>query len=94
MRLCLRASHAFIAQLVAQKAIREALWNCERLIETHHLKPTIKLARQYGFNLLNAIPMENIGQASSDVTFDESDRKRLANFCNIRWPQVGGTAAA
>ena len=90
LRLCLRASHAFIAQLIAQKAVRDALWNCERLVETHYLKPNIKLARQHQFSLLDAIPIEKIAEASGDSSFDESDRKRLANFCKIlcrRWAE-------
>lgn len=88
LRASLAASAAFIAQLLSQKAVREALWNAERLIEAHQLKPYAKLAAKCGFEVLSAVPIKRMKQVCRDESSDASDRKRISNFCNLRWPQV------
>jgi hypothetical protein len=90
LRVSLETSKAFIEQLLRQQAIRELLWNCERLIQAHHLKPYLKLAAQHGFNILGAVPIESIKAASLDSSLDQALRERLANFCGFRWPQATG----
>jgi hypothetical protein len=88
LRVCLNACQGFIAQLLRQQAIRAALWNCERLIEAHQRKPNTRLAARYDFNILAAVPVERIREASSDPALDPVARKRLVSFCNLRWPQA------
>lgn len=91
LRASLRASTPFIAQLLDQKAVREALWNCERLIAVHQLKPYRKLAAKHGLSILSAVPIETIEQVADDSSLDEVDRRRLSGFCKVRWPQATGT---
>lgn len=84
----LQASRAFILQLIRQGAIRETLWNCERLIHAHQLKASKKVEKKFGFDLLSAIPIEEIKHASTTESIPSSDRKRLGNFWKIRWLNI------
>jgi len=88
LRVCLKACLEFIAQLVRQQAVRAALWNCERLIEAHQRKPNARLAAQYDFSILAAVPIDRIREASNDPALDPGVRGRLVNFCDLRWPQA------
>jgi hypothetical protein len=88
LRASLEASSAFIAQLLSQKAIREVLWNSERLLEAHQLKPNAKLASKHGLDVLSAVPIKKMKQACKDESLAESDRNRISNFCHVRWLRV------
>src|SRR6266850_1633809 len=66
LKASLDASQHFVRQLLGQKAIRETLWNCERLIFAHQMKAYQKLARTHAFDVLTAIPIPAIRQASKD----------------------------
>jgi hypothetical protein len=88
LRISLGASAAFIAQLVREKAVRQALWNSERLIEMYQLKPYTKLAEKYDFNILSAVPIREMRKACADESLDSSSRKRISNFCDVRWLQI------
>jgi hypothetical protein len=38
--------------------------------------------------------IEKIKEASTDSSFGETDQRRLANFCKIRWPQIAGSPSS
>ncbi len=76
LQVCLDACRGFIAQLLRQQSARAALWNCERLIEAHQRKPNARLAAQYDFNILAAVPVERIREASGDPALDPAVRGR------------------
>jgi hypothetical protein len=58
------------------------------LIEAHQRKPNARLAAQYDFSILAAVPVERIREASNDPALDPTARRRLVNFCELRWPQA------
>lgn len=88
LKVSLQTSQRFIAHLLRQRAIREALWNCERLLAARQLKPYRKLQAQYKFNVLSAIPVDDIKRAADDPAQPPDDRQRLANFLNLRWERL------
>ena len=84
----MQTSERFISQLLQQQEIRAAFWNCERLISARQRKHNRKLEAQFGFDILSAIPIEGIRRVADDVSQSEENRKRLANFVNVRWARL------
>jgi hypothetical protein len=91
LKVSLRASREFIAELLAEQEARRALRECERLIAAHQSKPYRKLEQQSQFNLLDSIPIAEIQQAADSPVQSPDNRQRLRNFINLRWHRVVGT---
>lgn len=88
LRVCITASQHFIRQLLEQDAVRHILWNCERLISIHKLKPIAKLQQKHRFNLLDAIPIQDLKTWAADSRRSEGDRRKISNFVDKRWTRV------
>ena len=84
LRVSLQTSQNFIAELLLAQEIRMVLWNCERLILAHQLKPYRRLQRENKFDILSAIPVKDIQRGISGRAQTQANRKRLANFLNFR----------
>lgn len=85
LKVSLRTSRAFITELLQKQEIRHVLWNSERLIAAHRLKPYTRLEKKYSLNILEAIPIEDLKRAADDRSQTQENRSRLANFVNLRW---------
>jgi hypothetical protein len=88
LKVCLKSSRLFIAELLAGQDARPALRECERLIAAHQSKPYRKLEKQGQFNLLDSIPIARIKRAADSPDQPPDNRQRLRNFINLRWEQV------
>lgn len=88
LHVCLQASARYIAELIERLEVREALWNCERLISTHELKATAKVEKNFHFTLLTGIPISDIRTASTDARQSSENRARLENFLTKRWNEL------
>lgn len=92
LKVSLLTSMPFIAQLLDQSNIREALWNVERLIAASRTKPYQRLESKHRFRILSAVPIPQIRAAASGTTITPEDRHRLKQFITKRWTQVGSNA--
>jgi len=88
LRVCITTSQYFIRQLLRQGAVRHVLWNCERLILLHQLKPIAKFEAKHGFNLLDAIPIADFEAWTLDPAIDENERAKISNFVSKRWSRL------
>ena len=88
LRICLKTARHFLTQALEQGELRQLLWNIERLVSAHHLKPYRRLETSLGFNLLDAIPIEEMKAARESNAMPEEQKQRLGRFLNQRWPQV------
>jgi len=87
--ISIQASGHYISELLSRKHIRLALQECERLIRTHFLKSTQRLAQEHRFDLLKAIPVSGMEHESHNPAQDLKDQERLRNFLLKRWPTIG-----
>jgi hypothetical protein len=78
----------YVSELLSNKHIRLALHESERVIRAHLIKPTRRLEREHGFDLLDAIPIATIQANADDLQHDTDDHRRLRNFLQKRWPEV------
>ena len=88
LKVCLKSSRLFIAELLAGQDARPALRECERLIAADQSKPYRKLEKEGQFNLLDAVPIAEIQRAADRPDQPPDNRQRLRNFINLRWEQV------
>ncbi len=88
LKTSLVTANHFITQLLEETKIKQVLWNVERLIGASQNKPYRRLEQKHGFEILSAIPIEQIQRAAANNLLPEEDRKRLQNFQRTRWPQV------
>jgi hypothetical protein len=88
LRICLQTARQFLAEILGQREIRPLFWNIERLISAHRFKPYRKLEQSLGFNLLEAVPVDEIRVAHESGDLSATDRERISRFLNQRWPQV------
>jgi hypothetical protein len=91
LRVCITASQHFIRQLLRQNAVRHILWNCERLITLHQLKPIAKLEQKRQFNVLDAVPIADLESWTAQPASNQEDRDKISNFVNKRWTRLGGS---
>jgi hypothetical protein len=52
------------------------------------MKPYRKLETQFNFDLLSAIPIDDLQRIAADQNQREEDRSRLANFVKLRWARL------
>ena len=90
LRICLKTARRFLAEVLAQREIRQLFWNIERVIAAHRFKPYRKLEKTFGFNLLDAVPIEEIRTAAKGSDMPPEDQQRLSRFIDHRWPQTLG----
>jgi hypothetical protein len=57
--VCLKAARLFIEETSKQDA-RCAMWNCQRLIDAQWQKPNRTLEREYGFRILESVPITRV----------------------------------
>lgn len=88
LKVCLRASQQFLADAIYGAGVRYVLWNIERLIYAHSLKPYRHLEEKYDFKILDVIPIERIREAASATAPPLEDHAKLVSFLERRWPQV------
>jgi hypothetical protein len=88
LKVSLEASKRFITELLGAREAKEALWNCQRLIDCHHLKPSRRLEAQHQFNILDAIPIAQIQRESGNPEQPAEDREKLKKFWTVQWPRV------
>jgi hypothetical protein len=93
LRICLRTARCFLAETLTQGEIRQLFWNIERLISAHQFKPYRKLQQSLAFNLLDAVPIEEIQKACKSGDFPAADQERLSRFLDQRWPQISRGSA-
>jgi len=88
LRVCLEASVAFLSEILAMGELRQLFWNLERLIAAHRLKAYQRLEKEYGFNLLDSIPIAAIERTANDPQRSAEYREKLLGFLTHRWRQV------
>jgi len=88
LRVCLEASVRFLEETVAAGEVRLLLWNVKRLINGRQLKAVRKLEQQYGFNLLQAVPLTRLRREAKDPRQSAENRDRLARFLTEYWPRM------
>jgi hypothetical protein len=88
LRICLKTSRRFLMNFLEQGEIRFVLRNIERVVSMHRFKPYRRLETSLGFNLLDAVPIEDMKRAAESGTLPEEDAQRLSRFLTSRWPQV------
>jgi hypothetical protein len=88
LMVIIECSARYISELLSREQTRPALHECERVIRAHLLKPTRRLEREHGFNLLDAIPVAAIQTKADTLPQDAVDHRRLRNFLQKRWPEV------
>lgn len=93
LKISIEASKRFIAELLRGREAKEALWNCQRLIDCHQMKPSRRLEAQHQFNILDAIPIAEIQQESQNPEQPPADREKLKKFWTFHWPRVSEDGA-
>ncbi len=88
LKVSIEASKRFITELLRAKEAKEALWNCQRLIDCHQMKPSRRLEAQHRFNILEAIPIAEIQQESRNPEQPAEDQEKLKKFCTFQWRRV------
>src|SRR5687767_11170378 len=84
----IECSARYLSELLSHEQVRPALHECERVIRAHLLKPSRRLEREYGFTLLDAIPIAAMKAKVDESKGDSRDTGRLRNFLEKRWPEV------
>jgi hypothetical protein len=74
--------------LIKAKEAKQGLWNCRRLIEARRLKPYRRLELEYGFKILDGIPIEDIEREAKNPDRPEQERDKLKKFCTVQWPRI------
>jgi hypothetical protein len=88
LKVSIETSKSFIIELIKGRKAKEALWNCQRLIDCHQLKPTRRLEAQHQFNILDAMPIGAIERESENPKQPAENREKLAKFCTVQWPRI------
>jgi hypothetical protein len=88
LRICLLTARQFLAEFLAQGNIRFVLSNIERLISFHRFKPYRRLEAALGFNLLEAVPVDEMRLTAQEQKLPPEGAQRLCRFLDQRWPQV------
>jgi hypothetical protein len=88
LAVSLRASCAFLSELLETREIRHMLWNIERLISAHALKPYRRLEEKHQFSILSGVPIEQLREASQTSELPSESREKLVHFLERRWAQV------
>ncbi len=88
LRICLKTSRCFLAASLQQGQLRLVLRNIERVVSMHRFKPYRRLETALGFNLLDAVPIEEMKRVAESGELAAEDAQRLNRFLTSRWPQV------
>jgi hypothetical protein len=88
LQVSLRASTAFLSELLQLGEVRHLLWNIERLIAASSLKAYKHLEEKHHFHLLSAVPIDRIREVAYASEPPLEDRPKLVSFLERRWPQI------
>ncbi len=88
LRICLKTARCFLIAAFQQVQLRVVLRNIERIVAMHRFKPYRRLEAALGFNLLDAVPIEEMKRAAESGSLSAEDAPRLDRFLTSRWPQV------
>ena len=88
LKVSIEASKHFIIELLKAKEAKPALWNCQRLIDCHQMKPIRRLEVQHQCNILDAIPIAELRRESHNPEQPAEGRGKLKKFCAFQWPRV------
>jgi hypothetical protein len=88
LRVCLKTARRFLAEALLQRNLRHVFWNIERLVAAHKLKAYRRLEKELGFNILDAVPIEDMNAAAEETVLPPGDRERLTRFLGTRWVQL------
>jgi hypothetical protein len=90
LKVSLLTSRAFISQLITKAKSKQVLWNVERLIAASQIKAYQRLEVKHGFQVLSAVPIQEMEAATTSSGLPEEERNRLQQFMTKRWPRVAG----
>jgi hypothetical protein len=80
LRVCLKTAGRFLAKFLQQGEIRFVLRNIERIVLAHRFKPYRRLEGSLGFNLLDAVPIDEMKRAAESGSLAEEDAQCLSRF--------------
>lgn len=87
LKVCLLASNAFITEALGQSG-KLALWYVERILRLAVQSRHLRLAAKYGFDLREAIPIQQIQMRITELGSQSEAANVLDRFLNLRWPEV------
>ena len=85
LQIAIAASREFIAEAI-QKNVKFGLWNCNRVMVAQKIKQHRQMEEQYGFKLLEAVPIDHIKRLADTPSFVGHDK--LAKFVTEHWARA------
>ena len=88
LKTCLAGLRPFFDELMQAKEFRLVFWNVRRLVDCAQMRPNQKIAAQYGFDILSAVPVDAICAQAERDDLSAAERDSIRRFCNEYWPRV------
>jgi len=88
LKICLASLRPFFAELMQPKYFGLVSWNVRRLVDCAQMRPNQKIAAQYGFDILSAVPVDAICAQADRNDWPDADRAKIRRFCTEYWPRV------